>query len=476
MIDLVISGGQVVTPWGVGGWDVAIEGEKIVAVAQPDTLPEDVGRVIDAQGKVVIPGGIEPHAHVGSPVPGRPGAESAPPEPVSRAALFGGTTTLTDFAIQHGDLDIFQAIQERTSRWRGNSYCDYSHHCMLMGETPPNVIAQMPEAIEAGFPTFKIFTTDIRETELLGSEPRRLVGMGHLSGMMEQAASHGGLMFVHAEDDDIVQYMYKKLTEEERIQWYNIHEIHNNQSEDLSFRRVIRVAELTGAALYFVHVSAQQGLNAVREARARDLPVYGETLHNYVSFTAEDYKKPDGPKYHTYPSLKFEEDRVALWDGLLSGGLNSMATDGSCTDFAMKLSGRTIHDVSGGHHGIETRMGITYGEAVVKRGMSLPRFVDVTSANAARIMGYYPRKGAIAPGSDADIVLIDPGIRKNLELSDLHLGDYSIWEGWEINGWPVTTILRGKVMVEDGRFFGSTNDGQFIPRKIASDILSRPAC
>jgi dihydropyrimidinase len=121
-------------------------------------------------------------------------------------------------------------------------------------------------------------------------------------------------------------------------------------------------------------------------------------------------------------------------------------------------------------------MGITYSEGVAKRGMSLQRFVDVTSANAARIMGYYPRKGVIAPGSDADIVFVDPNIHKTLTLSDLHLGDYSIWEGWEINGWPVTTILRGKVVVEDGRFFGNLRDGQFIPRKIDPEILNRPAC
>ena len=302
------------------------------------------------------------------------------------------------------------------------------------------------------------------------------MGMGHLSGLMEQVAANGGLMFVHSEDDDIVQYMYNKLTEEERTEWFNIHEIHNNMSEDVSYRRVLRVAEWTGAAVYFVHVSAKEGVNAIREARGRGLPIYGETLHNYASFTSEDYKKPDGMKYHTYPSLKSEEDRLALWDGLIKGGINSMATDEYCTDFAMKIAGRTIHDVTGGHNGAETRVGITYSEGVAKQGMSLQRFVDVTSANAARIMGYYPRKGAIAPGSDADIVLIDPSIRKALSMNDLHIGDYSIWEGWEINGWPVTTILRGKVVVENGQFFGNLGNGQFIPRKIDQDVLNRPAC
>ena len=476
MVSLLIRGGQVVTTWGVGGWDVAVEGEKIVALAEPGTLSADGALVIDATGKIVVPGGIEPHAHVAAPIAGQAGAETAPPDRVSRAALFGGTTTLTDFAIQYRGIDIFEAIEERTSRWRGQSYCDYSHHCMLLGEIPSNIIAQVREVIEAGYPTFKIFTTNIRPVSRIPENERRLVGMGHLSGLMEQAATHGGLMFVHSEDDDIVQYMYNRLTEEERTEWFNIHEVHNNMSEDVSFRRVLRVAEWTGAAVYFVHVSAKEGVNSIREARGRGLPVYGETLHNYASFNAESYKEPDGMKYHTYPSLKSEEDRLALWDGLIKGGINSMATDEYCTDYSMKVAGRTIADITGGHNGAETRVGITFSEGVSKQGMSLQRFVDVTSANAARIMGYYPRKGAIAPGSDADIVLIDPSIRKTLSMNDLHIGDYSIWEGWGIQGWPVTTILRGKVVVEGGQFFGNLGDGQFIPRKIDGDILSRPAC
>ena len=476
MIDLIIRGGQVVAPWGVGSWDVAVAGEKIAAVAAEGTLPGDVGRVIDATGKIVVPGGIEPHAHVGAPIAGRPGEETAPPDQVSRAALFGGTTTITDFAIQYPGIDIFQAIEERTARWRGQSYGDYSHHCMLLRAVPSNIIAQVKDAIDAGFPTFKIFTTNIRPSARMTEDELRLVGMGHLSALMEQVAANSGLIFIHSEDDDIVQYMYQKLAAEERTEWFNTNEVHNNMSEDVSFRRALRVAEWTGAAAYFVHVSAKEGVNAIREARGRGLPIYGETLHNYVSFNAEDYKQDDGMKYHTYPSLKSEEDRLSLWDGLLKGGINCMATDEYCTTYAMKVAGRSIHDVTGGHNGAETRVGISYSEGVVKRGMSLQRFVEITSANAARIMGYYPRKGAIAPGSDADIVLIDPTIRKKLSMSDLHIGDYSIWDGWDITGWPVTSILRGKVVVENGQFFGDLSDGQLIPRKIDSDILSRPAC
>ena len=476
MMDLVVRGGQVVAPWGVGTWDVVVQGERIVAVAEPGSLPGDVGRVIDATGKIVVPGGIEPHAHISAPIMGMPGKETAPPDQVSRAALFGGTTTITDFAIQKRGTDLLQAIEERTSRWKGQAYCDYSHHCMMLGATEASVLPQMAEVIQQGYPTFKIFTTNIRPVDQIPENERRLVSMGHLSALLEQLRDNSGLMFIHAEDDDVVQYMYKKLIEEERTEWFNMHEVHNNMSEDLSIRRALRVVEWTEAAAYFVHVSAKEGVSAIGEARSKGLPIYGETLHNYASFTAEDYKQPDGMKYHTYPSLKSEADRQALWDGLLKGSLNSMATDEYCTDFATKLRGRRIDDVTGGHNGAETRVGITYSEGVSKLGMSLQRFVDVTSANAAKIMGYYPRKGAIAPGSDADIVLIDPSIRRPLTMDDFHIGNYSIWEGWEVVGWPVTTILRGKVMVENAQFFGKEGDGQFIPRKIAADILNRPAC
>jgi dihydropyrimidinase len=473
MLDYVIRGGQVVTPWGVGSWDVAIQGEKIVAVAEPNTLTGDVGRVIDATGKIVIPGGIEPHAHIAAPIMGHPGMETAPPDEVSRAALFGGTTTLVDFAMQRPGLTIPQALEERHGRWKGHSYADYSYHIMLLPEITTPTVAQIRDAIVDGFPSFKIFTTNIRP--LTRTEPRK-VGMGELSDVMEQVAKHGGIMAVHAEDDDIVQHLYKRFAEESRTEWYNMHLVHNNMSEDVSFRRVIRLAEWTGAAVYFVHVSAKEGVRAIQEARGKGLPIYGETLHNYVSFSADDYKQENGMKYHTYPSLKSNEDRLALWEGLLKNDLQTMATDEYCTTYAFKIQGKRIDDVTGGHNGAETRVGITYTEGVVKRGMSLPRFVDVVSANAARLLGLYPRKGAIAPGSDADIVFIDPGIRKRLSMADLHISDYSIWEGWEIHGWPVFTMLRGKIMVEGGRLLGQLGDGRLIPRKIDVGLLSRPAC
>ena len=474
MLDLIIRGGQVITSWGVGDWDVAVQGEKIVAVAATGTLTEETVRIIDATGKIVAPGGIEPHAHISAPIMGPGDLKTAPPDQVSRAALFGGTTTILDFAIQYPGIDINQAIQERTAVWRDNSFADYAHHLMLLGEIPANILGQLGEAVEDGFSTVKIFTTNIRPPTP-DREPR-MVRMGHLHDLMEQVQRLGAMLLVHSEDDDMVQHMYRKLAEEERTEWWNMHLVHSNESEDVSFRRVLRVAEWTGAPVYFVHVSAKQGIEAIQEARAKGMPVYGETLHNYCCFSSDNYREENGMKYHTYPSLKSEEDRLSLWDGIVRGGLSTMATDEYCTPWELKIAGRTISDVTGGHNGAETRVGISYSEGVSKRGMSLQRFVDVTSANAAKIMGLYPRKGVIAPGSDADFVLIDPGIKKRLAKSDFHISDYSIWEGFDIEGWPVTTILRGKVVVENGQFMGTPGSGQFLRRKIDPQYANRPAC
>lgn len=476
MLDLLIKGGQVVTPSGVAKMVIGIKGEQIVAVSTPGTLSDDAVHIIDATNKVVVPGGIEPHAHIGTPAtPERMGAAA-----VSLAAIHGGTTTVMDFAQQAPDGDLLTALKEGQERWSGNAYTDYSYHPILLQGASPEIIAQVGQVIDNGFPTVKIFTTNILPpgTSMTPGVPMhsRLMDMGRLKEVMEQVKLHGGLLFVHAEDDETVQYNYQMAEARGQWDWHNMHLIHSNISEDIAFRRVIHLAEKVGVAIYFVHVSAKEGVNAIANARMEKLPIYGETLHNYATFNADNYKEPEGMKYHTYPSLKFEDDRNRLWDGLLHGDLSTIATDMVGTSWGIKIQGRTVANVYGGHNGIETRVGIIYSEGVSKRKMSLERFAAVTSTNPAKLVGLYPRKGAITLGSDADITIIDPSIHKKLTLSDLHLDDYSIWDGWEIHGWPVTTILRGKVMVENGNLIGGPDHGQLIPRKIAPEILSSPIC
>jgi dihydropyrimidinase len=281
---------------------------------------------------------------------------------------------------------------------------------------------------------------------------------------------------VHAEDHDIVQFMYEKFREEKQTDGWLLPLVHNKLSEKLSFRRTIQLAAHTGAGVYFVHTSAREGVEAVAEARAGGYPIYAETLHHYTCFNAEDYKTPRGFCYHTYPSLKYPEDQAALWNGLVRDGVSTTATDEFPTSLELKLRGQDLENVTGGNLGAEARMGIVYSEGVVKRKMSLERFAAVTSTNAAKILGLYPKKGVIAPGSDADIAIIDPSIKKTLAREDFHVSDYSPWEGWAIQGWPVTTILRGRVVVENRRLVSDSREGKLVARKIAGEVLRRPAC
>ena len=477
MLDCVVKGGKVVTPQAVGEMDVGIQGEKIVAVGWSGTLSEQATRVIDASGKIVIPGGIEPHAHIGIPVPsewsGQPDIMTQPPQDASRAAAFGGVTTVVDFA---GDLSfavvenaqpksIMSVIEERRSVFRTHAYTDYTFHYILAGEVAPETIGEIGEAIQEGIASFKIFTT---------FHPIR-VPYGHLWTIFAEVAKHGGIMAVHAEEDEVVRYMTAKLKREGRDQGYNLHLVHNNISEDLAFRHIIRLAQHTEAGIYFVHTTAKEGVAAIAEARNAGQPVYGEALHNYLQFTCEDYKKPGGTAIHTYPAIKFADDRDALIAGLMDGRLATTATDEYTTHKGPKLWGDTIETVCGGHNGIETRMPVAFTKFVAERNMSLQRFVDITSANAAKLLGLYPRKGAIQPGSDADLVLIDPDLNKTLTMDDLHAdSDYSIWEGFTCQGYPVLTMLRGKVIVEQGQLVGSSTDGQWLKRRVSGDIISRP--
>jgi len=284
-------------------------------------------------------------------------------------------------------------------------------------------------------------------------------------------AKEGGLGVIHAEDNDIVMHMYAKLIRQGRVGYEHLAEVHNQLSEDLSFRRILRLAEsVPGTALYMMHVSARTGVVAIAEARRKGLRVYGETLHQYLLYSQNDYKRPNGQIYHTYPSLKTEEDQKALWQGTTNDTIHCIATDELCCTLKDKTLGSRIDDTTGGNSGVEPRLGVMYTEMVARRGYSLSQYVDLVSSNAAKIMGLYPRKGAIAPKSDADITILDPTRRGQVRAADLHETDYTPWEGHDIFAWPVVTILRGKVMVQNGQYFGSPQDGQYLKRKILQKV------
>ncbi|WP_164520297.1 dihydroorotase [Specibacter cremeus] len=472
MLDVVITGARVVTPAGVGDFDIGIEGEKIVVVAARGQLPEYNARVVDGRGMIAVPGGIDPHVHTSWLVPtaAQEGINCADAEQVSRAAVYGGTTTLIDFAIWRPGITLAKAYEEKAADW-SDSYTDFALHGTFKGEIPFETIAEIGDAIQDGHTSFKVWMTNATP-----SRPPQKTDLGYMWGILEQTRDHGGMLAVHAEDDEIVMYSYKKLAHEGRWDFPNVHLAHNTLSEALSFRRVIGLAERVGAPIYLMHVSAAEGVAAIAESRAKGFPIYGETLQHYLSFNAEAYKKENGQIYHTYPSLKPEEDRLALWKGLQDGVLSTVATDEMCTDLATKVRGKTIDDVTGGHAGVEARMGLMYSEIVNKRNGSLNDFVDATSANAAKIMGLYPQKGAIAVGSDADIVLMRPIDERLLSYKDMHETDYSAWDGYPVSCWPQMTMLRGRVLVEHGTLVVTSPSGRLPKRSIATPVLEGPAC
>ena len=474
MVDLVLRGDTVVTPEGVGAHDIAIAGGRIAAIGPAGSMTAPPGgELIDLTGRIVMPGGIDPHVHCAWPMPapaGGPPGLTMPPEVVSRAAIHGGTTTLLDFVrCIEGD-SVQDAIARRDSGWKGACFTDYAFHLMVEGDIAPETLDQLAVALRGGHPTVKIFTTDITP-----NRKGRMVDFGDIWEVFQVIAANQGLGVIHAEDNDIVMHMYAKLIREGRTSFHNLAEVHNALSEDLSFRRVIRLAEsIRGTALYMLHTSAATGVAAIREARAKGIPIYGERLHQYMLYTSEDYKKTNGQIFHTYPSLKSPQDQAALWGGTLDGSINCIATDEICCTLQQKIQGVRIDDTTGGNAGVEPRVALMYTEMVGRRDYPLTKFVDLVSTNAAKIMGLYPRKGAIAVGADADICVLDPTHRRVITAADLHETDYTPWEGWEAHAWPCMTVLRGRIVMRDGHLLGGPADGQWLARKIDPAIIAGP--
>jgi dihydropyrimidinase len=469
MLDLILTGGLVVVPSGPAHLAVGVKSGKIVSLTDAVDSQQLAVRTLAVDGMVIVPGGIDPHIHCNMEVADPNGGRSTyteGPDVVSRAALYGGTTTLIDFAWNSPGETIATTLDKRLRDWQSSSYTDYSFHVVLRGEIGDALLEEVPQVIREGFASFKIFTSDVTP-----GESGTKVPFGSIWELFRVTAANNGVVAVHAEDDDLVMHMYRKFIQEGTVGFEHMSEVHNALSEGLSFRRVIALAkDVPGTVVYMMHVSAESGVQAIAEGRSQGVAVYGETLHQYALHTDADYHEADGMKYHTYPSLKSSDDTRALWNGVARGEIATFATDELCTSYAVKTAGRRIDDVTGGNTGVEPRMALIFSEAVQRRGMSLNLFVDVTSANAAKIMGLYPRKGVIAVGSDADLTVVDPHRALTITASLLHESDYTPWEGWQVGAWPVATIKGGVVIVERGQFATAPPRGQLVPRSVLGDV------
>ncbi|MCU1690407.1 MAG: Allantoinase, partial [Jatrophihabitantaceae bacterium] len=399
MLDLAIVGGIVVTPEGPSALDVGVTEGLITHLVAPGALPE-AARTVDASAKLVLPGGVDPHVHTNAPG-GMPNVLGR--DVIGLAALYGGMTTFIDF-IWPGEHSPQTTLDDMIAEWDGTSYTDYGFHIVMSDQASDEHIDQIPALIEQGFPSFKIFTTNITPTQFEGFR----TSTGTLFEILTRTAAANGIVDIHAEDDELVMHQYRKHFEAGKTDIVYMPDVHTTLSEDLSFRHVLQLAShIDNAAVYMHHVTAKTGVDAVRQYRATGQPIYAETLAVLTLTTAASYAEPDGHKYHIYPSIKFEEDVEAIWAGIADGHIHTFGTDGVCCLWEEKDRSRTIDGTFGGVTGVEPKMALLYTEMVRKRDLGLKRLVEVTSENAAKIFGLYPRKGAVLVGSDADFVILD---------------------------------------------------------------------
>jgi dihydropyrimidinase len=465
MLDLAVTGGTVLGAAGRFRADIGVRDGKVVLLAAPGSLTEDAAERLDAGGKYVVPGGIDAHVHFNLGVTEAMRAQSALDG--SRAAAFGGTTTFIDFGFQSGAGSPVEAASAKIKELGDQQpHVDYALHLMLTQQVTDAAMAELPEVVSGGIASFKMFTTFAE-----GSASGHLISDdGVIWGVMNAAERAGGLVMVHAEDDCIINFNTRRLYAEGREAGRNIHLARPPLAEEAAIRRMILLCERSGCPLYVVHVSSAAGVAAIGQARSRRVPVFGEVLHNYLAFTSQDYARPDGTLYHNYPPLKSPVDQDALWSAIDVGDLDTVASDDFTIPRDSKLSGQVVDNVPGGHNGIETRMDVLFSEGVSKNRLTVEQFVKLTAEAPARLFGLYPRKGVIAVGSDADLVLLDPAARHTIRLDELHSAcDYSLWDGWELTGRVTATVLRGQVLVQDGNWVGPRHTGGFVPAGSVSE-------
>jgi dihydropyrimidinase len=450
--DLVVSGGLAVTPSGTSRADIGVSGESIASISPPGQLVSSSRQIVDANGCYVIPGGIDPHCHYNWPIRGTRSESQSH----SWAALFGGTTTVIDFALQRGDMTLGEAIAEKRSEADGTIDVDYGLHAIVTGAFPVHILDEIPDMIAAGIPSIKTFMIGDWQTD-----------DGRRYEVMQKVAAAGGLSVVHAEDAAIADWRQNDYLQQGKKHGAYISQVRNSLVEEAAVRRALLLAEYSGTALYVLHMAAGAGVRALIEYKGRGLSVYGETLTPYLCFTSDILWSEGGLLWNNFPTLKEKEDVDVAWQALQDGSLDTVASDHCALKAAERLAlGTSVDTVRGGQAGVELRLPILFDLGVQRGRLSVERFVDLVSTNPARIMGLYPKKGVLQVGSDADIVVIDPHKSWTVDYSRLHMSaDYSCWQGWTLSGSIAATILRGSILVRDGEFVGPRSSGRFLERK-----------
>jgi dihydropyrimidinase len=455
MMDTVVTNGIVVTATETYQADIGIKGGKIAALGQSLKGTE----TIDARGNYVFPGGIDIHTHFELPFMGTVAADDF--ETGSIAAACGGTTTFIDFAIQGKGESLHQALETWMARVRGKAAIDYGFHVAIGDMTDEVMNVEMAQMVEQGITSFKVFMA-YKGTFMVDDET--------LFKALIKAKELGALIMVHAENGDVLNYLINKHVAEGKKEpiWHALS--HPPEAEAEAAGRAIILAGLAGAPIYIVHLSASQALEKVKEARHKGQPAFAETCPQYLFFHTEHYELPnfEGAKYVMSPPLRDRGNEKFLWQGLISGDLQVVATDHCPFNFVgQKDMGRDdFSKIPNGMPGVETRVPLMYHFGVNEGRFSVNRFVELVSTNPARIFGLAPQKGTISIGADADLVIYDPEKEVRLSVENLHMNvDHSPYDHITVRGYPVLTMQRGKIIVRDGQFVGEVGAGRFLRRR-----------
>jgi len=460
-MSVLIKNGRIITSADDYVADIFIDDEKITAIGKDLDLKAD--RVIDAEGMLVMPGGIDPHVHLDMPFMGTFSSDSY--ETGTRAALHGGTTMVIDFILQKQGHSLRDALNEWRSRSDGNCVGDYSFH-MAVTDFNENTKKEIKGLIEdEGIVSFKTF---------MAYKGALMIDDRQMIGLMEEVKTNGGLINVHATNGDMIDYLVQKHREEGKLSPLYHYLSQPEVTEAEASERFVDMANYTGCPGYIVHLTCEGALNAVRNATRRNQNLFVETCIQYLLLDASLYENDfEGAKWVMSPPLREKKDQETLWAGLNQGLVQVVATDHCPFMWEQKLMGKNdFSKIPNGHPAIENRMELLFSEGVNKGRISLQKYVEVTSTNPAKIFGMFPRKGTIAVGSDADIIMIDPNEKHTLSASTHHMNvDYSGYEGWELKGKVKKVLLRGQLAIENGDCLLEKGYGKFIKRNKVKQII-----
>jgi dihydropyrimidinase len=455
----LIANGTIVTADGSYPADVLVDGETIAQIGTSLGESANADETIDAEGRYVIPGGIDVHTHMELPFGGTFAKDTF--ETGTRAAAFGGTTTIVDFAVQSRGKSLREGLDAWHAKAEGNAVADYGFH-MIMSDVNDDTLREMDQLVSEGVPDFKLFTA---YPGVFFSDD------GAIFRAMQQTGRNGGLIMMHAENGPAIDIVAADLVAEGKTDplYHGIARYPVFEGE--ATNRVIRLAEAAQVPVYIVHLSARDALNAIRDARDRGSQAFAETCPQYLFLSLDDLGNGfEGAKFVCSPPLRSADHQDELWTGLVKDDLQVVSTDHCPFDFhgQKELGMGDFRKIPNGLPGVEDRMDLLHDGGVVGGKLTKERWVEVSSTAPAKLFGMYPRKGAVAVGSDADLVIYDPNREHTISARTHHMDvDYSCYEGRSVQGGSDIVLSRGSVIVRDGEFTGKKGAGQFIKRSTA---------